>query len=426
MAPDADDLVLAPHSPTTPADRSPTSRWSTASTQSLALYSGGLGVLSGDHCKSASDLGLPFVAVGLLVSTRLLPPDRRLRRPPAAHAIRSTTSTACRCGRRRAHTGREVTVRVDPRCRCPDAASTWSRPRSGWRRWAGCRSCSSTPTCRRTTRRTGRSPTSSTSRAARCGSRRRSLLGVGGVRALRALGIEPAVWHLNEGHSAILQLERLREARGGARRVASGAARDDRRATRVHHPHSGAGRQRAVRGRRWRASTWRRWPRALGVASSDLLALGNADHGEPGAELQPDGPGAAPVALRQRRLEAQRRGHQPSMWWHLLPPAARRPRDIRADHQRRPHRDLARRAECSICSNARWARDWRELAARPGGLARRRSTTCPTTSSGRRTSSSPNASADSCARACASSSPGTAARPTSCARVERPLRRPTR
>ncbi|HZI63869.1 MAG TPA: alpha-glucan family phosphorylase, partial [Thermoanaerobaculia bacterium] len=33
---------------------------------SLALYSGGLGVLSGDHCKSASDLGLPFVAVGLL------------------------------------------------------------------------------------------------------------------------------------------------------------------------------------------------------------------------------------------------------------------------------------------------------------------------------------------------------------------------
>ena len=34
--------------------------------ESLALYSGGLGVLSGDHCKSASDLGLPFVAVGLL------------------------------------------------------------------------------------------------------------------------------------------------------------------------------------------------------------------------------------------------------------------------------------------------------------------------------------------------------------------------
>ena len=34
--------------------------------QCLAIYSGGLGVLSGDHCKTASDLGLPFVAVGLL------------------------------------------------------------------------------------------------------------------------------------------------------------------------------------------------------------------------------------------------------------------------------------------------------------------------------------------------------------------------
>src|SRR4029078_4809815 len=37
------------------------------------------------------------------------------------------------------------------------------------------------------------------------------VLGVGGVRVLRALGIEPAVWHLNEGHSAFLLAERARE-----------------------------------------------------------------------------------------------------------------------------------------------------------------------------------------------------------------------
>ena len=37
------------------------------------------------------------------------------------------------------------------------------------------------------------------------------VLGVGGIRALRALGIEPAVWHLNEGHSALLLAERARE-----------------------------------------------------------------------------------------------------------------------------------------------------------------------------------------------------------------------
>ena len=37
------------------------------------------------------------------------------------------------------------------------------------------------------------------------------MLGIGGVRALRALGLEPTVWHVNEGHAAFLVLERLRE-----------------------------------------------------------------------------------------------------------------------------------------------------------------------------------------------------------------------
>ena len=37
------------------------------------------------------------------------------------------------------------------------------------------------------------------------------VLGIGGVRAVRALGYEPAVWHMNEGHSAFLGLERVRE-----------------------------------------------------------------------------------------------------------------------------------------------------------------------------------------------------------------------
>src|SRR5438477_10643539 len=37
------------------------------------------------------------------------------------------------------------------------------------------------------------------------------VLGIGGVRALRALGISPAVWHINEGHAAFLSLERCRE-----------------------------------------------------------------------------------------------------------------------------------------------------------------------------------------------------------------------
>ena len=46
--------------------------------------------------------------------------------------------------------------------------------------------------------------------------RQEMMLGIGGTRALRALGLQPAVWHLNEGHAAFLILELLREhlARG--------------------------------------------------------------------------------------------------------------------------------------------------------------------------------------------------------------------
>ena len=72
------------------------------------------------------------------------------------------------------------------------------------------------------------------------------VLGIGGVRAIRALGLEPAVWHLNEGHSAFLLAERAREyvGRGAAprRRLGAGPSRQ-----RVHHPYAGLGRQRTLR-----------------------------------------------------------------------------------------------------------------------------------------------------------------------------------
>ena len=51
------------------------------------------------------------------------------------------------------------------------------------------------------------------------------ILGIGGVRALRALGYNPAVWHMNEGHSAFSSLERLAEYVAGRRDVRAGAGR---------------------------------------------------------------------------------------------------------------------------------------------------------------------------------------------------------
>ena len=68
------------------------------------------------------------------------------------------------------------------------------------------------------------------------------VLGIGGVRALRALGIEPAVWHLNEGHSAFLLVERAGElvasdpALAAARRCGGSVATRSSRSTRRSRP----------------------------------------------------------------------------------------------------------------------------------------------------------------------------------------------
>ena len=73
------------------------------------------------------------------------------------------------------------------------------------------------------------------------------VLGIGGVRAIRALGLAPAVWHLNEGHSAFLLAERARELRGRPAGRSTTAWDDVPREQRVHDPHAGLGRQRALR-----------------------------------------------------------------------------------------------------------------------------------------------------------------------------------
>ena len=107
------------------------------------------------------------------------------------------------------------------------------------------------------------------------------VLGVGGVRALRALGIEPVAWHLNEGHSAFMLVERARElTRAGRRRRRRPRAGPPGR--RVHHPHAGLGRQRALRRRARAARSRRRWSTGTGLDLERILELGrgvDGDHG---------------------------------------------------------------------------------------------------------------------------------------------------
>ena len=69
------------------------------------------------------------------------------------------------------------------------------------------------------------------------------VLGVGGVRMLRALGYNPSVWHMNEGHAAFLTIERAREL------VAAGhtfeqALEMTHRTKYLYHAYAGLGRQR--------------------------------------------------------------------------------------------------------------------------------------------------------------------------------------
>jgi len=108
--------------------------------EALPIYSGGLGVLAGDHLKTASELGLPLVAVGLgRVMLYLLDSNHPLNSP----ADRGITSELY-------GGGREMRLQQE------------------------------------------------------------MVLGIGGYAALEALGLEPEVCHLNEGHAALVVLERTR------------------------------------------------------------------------------------------------------------------------------------------------------------------------------------------------------------------------
>ena len=170
--------------------------------ESLPIYSGGLGVLSGDHLKSASDLGIPLIGIGLLyaqgyfrqwldsegwqqelyLNTDLdLLPIQHVTRPdgqPLQVAVETATGVL-RARVWRAEVGRTTLLLLDsnvPENSDSDRALTA-------RLYGG---------------------------DARVRIRQELLLGVGGVRALHALGIHPSVLHLNEGHSAFATVEKIR------------------------------------------------------------------------------------------------------------------------------------------------------------------------------------------------------------------------
>jgi starch phosphorylase len=176
---------------------------------SVPIYSGGLGVLAGDHCKAASDLGVPLVGLGLFYMKGYF--DQRLRLDgwqedsdaPTDPTLTPLTplygpdgegwTTVVRTFDRPVHV-RAWTMQVgrvplflldtDLEINDPEDRPLLSKLYAGG---PGLRV------------------------------RQEWILGVGGVRVLRAAGVEPGVWHANEGHAAFMMIERARElVAGGA------------------------------------------------------------------------------------------------------------------------------------------------------------------------------------------------------------------
>ncbi len=173
-------------------------------TECLPMYSGGLGVLAGDHLKSASDLGIPLVAVGLLYQQgyfrQYLNADGWQQEMYPVNDF-YTMPIQLEYG----SDGNPVTVQVEYPGRTVTAQV--------WRAQVG-----RVPLYLLDTNLSANRPEDRAITAQLYGGdldmriRQEIMLGIGGIRALGALGIEPTTYHMNEGHSAFLALERIRKA----------------------------------------------------------------------------------------------------------------------------------------------------------------------------------------------------------------------
>ncbi|HDQ45280.1 MAG TPA: alpha-glucan family phosphorylase [bacterium] len=170
--------------------------------ESLPIYSGGLGILAGDHLKSASDLGIPLVGVGLLYRESYFTQQISLSGHQQSHYVYNNFSNLpvrAVMGKN----GDQLTIHVVTDGK-QIAAKLWQA-------------------------QIGRVPlylldtdlpeNSNGDRKITerlyVGDRdmrllQEILLGIGGVRALDAIGIAPSVWHMNEGHCSFLIVERIR------------------------------------------------------------------------------------------------------------------------------------------------------------------------------------------------------------------------
>ena len=279
----------------------------------LPQYAGGLGVLAGDHLKSASDLGVPLTAVGLLY----------------------------RCGYYRQSFGRDGATRAAyPRhdfdmLPIGDTGKRISVPladrRVRVRIWLV--QVGRVPLYMLDTDLPGNPPRDRAITRSLYGGDRTTricqeiLLGVGGVLALERLGVRPTVYHLNEGHAAFCGLERLRQLRKSGKSLASAIKRVRASTVFTTHTPVPAGHDRfepkpAVRHLKPISED-------LGLSQHDFLALGRED---PAADGTPLCMTALALRLSERCNGVSKLHGEVSreMWMHVY--GAKRPADVPIGH----------------------------------------------------------------------------------------------
>jgi starch phosphorylase len=173
-------------------------------TESLSIFAGGLGILAGDHLKSASDLGVPLVGVGLLYQQASF--KQRLNAAGwQQEAFEDNDFPNLPVLLETKPDGSPLTVAVPLAGRDVHAQI--------WRAQVGRVSLylldTNTPLNERGEDRAVTSQLYGGDRETRI--RQELVLGLGGYRALEALGLHAAIFHMNEGHSAFLGLERVRK-----------------------------------------------------------------------------------------------------------------------------------------------------------------------------------------------------------------------
>ncbi len=227
----------------------------------LPQYSGGLGVLAGDHVKSASDLGIPLVGVGLLYrcgyytqefnkdgSTRVIYPRIDFASVPITETGKTISLPMA---------GRTVHARI-------------------WTQQVGRTTLylldtdipQNRPVDRQLTRHLYGGD-----REYRI--RQELLLGVGGLLALEKMGLKPTVYHMNEGHAAFCALERLRRLVKSGKSLAK--AKEAVRASGVFTTHTPvpAGNDRFDSKLTWKYLSG--YAADLGISKDELMALGRED-----------------------------------------------------------------------------------------------------------------------------------------------------